>query len=97
MLLALAEIKAKPGKRDEIVKLAAPCIAASRQEAGVLSYRLYVSAENDVTIQFIEKYVDKDALRSHAKSDHLKAFAAAIAPYQDGDMVIDSYIVPDQK
>ena len=97
MLLALAKITAKPGKRDEIIRLAGPCLAASRQEAGVLSYQMYASVEDEVTIQFIEKYVDKDALRAHAKSDHLRAFGAAIAELQDGQMEIEKFLLPDEK
>ena len=95
MLLALATIVAKPGKRDEIVRLAGPCLEASRQEPGVLSYQLYVSAEDSVTVRFIEKYVDKAALKAHAKSAHLQALGKAIADFQEGEMQIELYPAPD--
>jgi quinol monooxygenase YgiN len=35
---------------------------------------LFLSSEDDVTLQFIEEWTDLDALRDHLKSPHLAAF-----------------------
>ena len=77
MIIVEAKCKAKPGKRDAFIEAAQPCIAATRREKGCITYRLYKSTENDVDLLYFEIWTDRDALASHAASDHMKAFAEA--------------------
>ncbi|MDR1730806.1 MAG: antibiotic biosynthesis monooxygenase [Synergistaceae bacterium] len=77
MIVVTSKFKAKPGKRDAVVTLAGPAIAATRKEKGCLRYELFLSSEDDVTLQFIEEWTDPDVLRAHLKSSHLAEFKAA--------------------
>ena len=60
--------------RAKIIEMAAPCVEATRKENGCLRYELFVSSEDDVTLQFVEEWADLDALRAHVKMPHLAAF-----------------------
>ena len=56
------------------MELARPCFEATRQEKGCIRYELFLSCEDDVTLQFIEEWTDLDSLRAHLKSPHLAEF-----------------------
>jgi len=60
-----------------MVELARPCIATTRTEKGCIRYELFLSVEDDVTLQFIEEWTDPDALRAHMKAPHLATFRDA--------------------
>lgn len=74
MIVVTSKFRAKPGNRDRILELARPCIEATRGEKGCIRYELFMSGEDDVTLQFIEEWTDLDALRAHLKSPHLATF-----------------------
>lgn len=74
MIVVTSTFKSVPGKRAKVLELAAPCIEATRREKGCVRYELFLSGEDDVTLQFIEEWTDADSLRSHMKSAHLAAF-----------------------
>ena len=74
MIVVTSKFRAKPGKRDRILELARPCVEATRHEKGCIRYELFMSGEDDVTLQFIEEWTDLDALRVHLKSPHLATF-----------------------
>ena len=60
--------------RSDILELSRPCVEATRKEKGCIRYELFVSSEDDVTLQFVEEWVDLDSLRAHMKSSHLADF-----------------------
>jgi quinol monooxygenase YgiN len=74
MIVVTSTFKSVPGKRASVLELARPCIEATRKEKGCVRYELFVSFEDDVTMQFIEEWADLDSLRAHMKSSHLLAF-----------------------
>ncbi|MDR1378428.1 MAG: antibiotic biosynthesis monooxygenase [Synergistaceae bacterium] len=74
MIVVTSKFESLPGKRAEVVELARPCIETTRKEKGCVHYELFVSSEDDVTLQFVEEWTDLDSLRDHLKSPHLKTF-----------------------
>ena len=56
------------------MELARPCYEATRKEKGCIRYELFLSCEDDVTLQFVEEWTDLDSLRAHLKSPHLAEF-----------------------
>ena len=60
--------------RAKVIEIARPCLEATRKEEGCLRYELFVSSEDDVTLQFIEEWTDLDSLRAHIKSPHVVTF-----------------------
>ena len=76
MIVVTSKFSSTPGNRAKIVELARPCIEATRKEEGCVRYELFVSTEDDVTLQFIEEWTDLDSLRAHMKTPHLATFKA---------------------
>ena len=74
MIVVTAKIKSLPGMRAKVVEMSGPCVEATRKENGCMRYELYVSSEDDVTMQFVEEWADLDALRAHLKTPHVLAF-----------------------
>ena len=60
--------------RPKVLEMAAPCVEATRKEKGCLRYELFVSSEDDVTLQFIEEWTDLDSLRAHLNTPHVVTF-----------------------
>jgi quinol monooxygenase YgiN len=83
LIVVTSKFKSLPGRRDDVVKVARPCLAATRKEKGCVRYELFASCEDDVTLQFVEEWEDADALRAHLKSDHLAAFKESRKPLTD--------------
>ena len=84
MVIVAAAMVAKPGKREELIAVAQDCIAATRREKGCISYTLYSSTEDDVTVFFFEQWENLDCLKSHTQTAHFKAFGAARKPLVEG-------------
>ncbi|MDR1977627.1 MAG: antibiotic biosynthesis monooxygenase [Synergistaceae bacterium] len=84
MIVVTSTFKSLPGKRAEIVELSRPCVEATRKEKGCVRYELFLSGEDDVTLQFIEEWTDLDSLRAHLKAPHLAAFKERRAGSVDG-------------
>jgi len=74
VIVVTAKFKSLPGMRDKVVEYASSCVEATRKEQGCVRYELFLSSEDDVTLQFIEEWTDLDALRVHLKAPHLVAF-----------------------
>lgn len=73
----VALVDVKPGQEDAFIAAAQKCVAASRQEPGVLHYDLWREAEGEQRFVFNELYADDAAVDAHMQSDHFKAFGMA--------------------
>jgi quinol monooxygenase YgiN len=91
MLVVLANITTKPGQRSEAIKASLDCIKATREENGCILYELFASAEDETSLVFVEKWTDKDALRAHLQTEHLKNSSKARAPYVDGEIKVNVF------
>ena len=74
MIVVTSTFRTKPGMRKKVAELAHPCFEATRKEKGCIRYELFMSCEDEVTLQFIEEWTDLDCLRVHLKTPHLLAF-----------------------
>lgn len=77
MIIVAATLTAKPGKREALLKVAAPCVTATRKEDGCISYTPYLSVENDDDIFVFEQWASKAALDAHMQTAHFKELGAA--------------------
>jgi quinol monooxygenase YgiN len=75
MVIVSAKILTAPGRRDEFIKAAQECIAATRKEAGCLQYELYASTEDPDRLMYFEQWTSREALDTHIKSAHMVKFA----------------------
>src|SRR5713101_9481450 len=85
MIHVLAIITAKPGKREEVLAAFRANMPAVHAEQGCIEYGPAVDAEGIGSFQaklgpdtfvVIEKWESPDALKAHAASPHMAAYAA---------------------
>ena len=82
MIHVLAVITAKPGMREAVLKEFRANMPAVHAEKGCIEYGPAVDAEGspakygDDTFVVIEKWESPDALKAHANSSHMAAYAA---------------------
>lgn len=81
----IAVITAKPGKRDEILAAFKANVAAVHAEDGCIEYGATVDAEGvggfqtkygEESLVVVEKWASLEALKAHATSPHMAAYAA---------------------
>jgi len=84
MINVVAVITAKPGKRDEVLKAFRANVPNVTAEPGCIEYGAGVDVDPGPPVQtkfgadtfvVIEKYKDMEALKAHAGSPHMKAYA----------------------
>lgn len=91
MIVTMATITAKEGKRDELSILAIRLVSETRKEQGCISYDYYLSSEDDYTAIFVEKWSGSDALKEHLKTVHFKKFFADSKDLLDEPGAISTY------
>jgi quinol monooxygenase YgiN len=74
MVYVIATLTVKPEMKAELFAAARECIAATRREAGNISYDLFESATDPAKLVFVEEWESADLLPVHSKSDHMRAF-----------------------
>ena len=88
-------IKAKAGKERELEAAFAPCIAATKKEAGCLAYELNRDPDEPTTYVMFEKFKNVAALEAHLKQDHTTKLLKALEPLTDGELKAKVYTVPE--
>jgi len=83
MIHVLAIITTKPGKRDEVLAAFRANMPAVHAEQGCIEYGPAADAEGGPGVKYgvdtfvvIEKWESPEALRAHATSPHMAAYAA---------------------
>jgi quinol monooxygenase YgiN len=88
-------IKAKSGKEKDLEAAFAPCIAATKKEAGCLAYELNQDPDDPTTYVMFEKFKNVAALEAHLKSEHTTKLLKALEPLTDGEIKGKVYVVPE--
>jgi quinol monooxygenase YgiN len=85
MIHVIAVITAKPGRREEVLKLFRANVPAVRAERGCIEYGAAVDADPALPVQtkygpdtfvVVEKWESMDALKAHAAAPHMAAYGA---------------------
>ena len=74
MVIVIAKMTVKPGKKDEIFAWAQDLITATRAEEKCISYELLDDPYDDSRCSFVEKWLDKEALVQHLKTPHINVW-----------------------
>jgi quinol monooxygenase YgiN len=90
----LVTIKAKAGKEKDVEDAFAPCIAATKKEAGCLAYELNRDPDEPTTYLMYEKFKSVSALDEHLKQDHTQKLLKALEALTDGEIKAKVYAVP---
>lgn len=78
MIVVVGRVRTDADKRDGLMRVGQAVAAASRPEAGCISYRLYEDTEVENEFVFLEEWATRDALQRHFATSHVREFMEAI-------------------
>ncbi|SEV88437.1 putative quinol monooxygenase [Natrinema salifodinae] len=93
MLIIHATFPIDPDSRDEALELVRDLAERSREEDGIIDYRVTTDVENPDTFRFFERYEDEDAFDAHAETDHFETFEAALPELLAGEPEVTRFDV----
>jgi quinol monooxygenase YgiN len=91
VLVVIATLPGKPDKREEICTALAKAAAASRCDAGCVSYAFHVDLEDPDRYVSVEIWQDQASLDAHFLTPHLAELFAVAGDLLAGAPVIDTY------
>ncbi|RMH03389.1 MAG: antibiotic biosynthesis monooxygenase [Planctomycetota bacterium] len=91
MHVIAAELRAAPGRREELLALCRRMLAPSRAEEGCLSYRFFVDPDDPERVLFFEEWRDRAAIDRHFATPHFRDFQARTADLIDAEPVLRIY------
>jgi quinol monooxygenase YgiN len=78
LLTVVAEIKAKPGKEDDLRRALLALIEPTRKEDGYVQYDLHVHSSDPGRFLFYENWTSKEHLDRHLATPHLVKFLSMV-------------------
>jgi quinol monooxygenase YgiN len=78
MIVVVGRVKTDAEKREALITIGQAVAAASRAEAGCVSYRVYEDTEIENEFVFVEEWEDDEALKRHFATPHIGDFMRAI-------------------
>lgn len=81
MIIIHSEVPVEPDSRAAAIGLLNDVAERSREEPGVIEYRVTSDLEDPNTLRIIEQYEDEQAQQSHESSDHVAEFQRAMEPH----------------
>ncbi|PSP97237.1 antibiotic biosynthesis monooxygenase [Halobacteriales archaeon QS_4_70_19] len=96
MIVLNASIPIDPDSREAAVDAATELARQSREEDGVVDYRVALDIEDDATLRVFEQYEDDAAVESHMESDHFQAFQGRIPEFVAGDVELYRFDVDEK-
>ena len=78
MIVVVGRVISDAEKREELIRVGQTVAAASRREAGCISYRLYEDTEVEDEFVFVEDWESDAALKEHFTTPHIAEFLKAI-------------------
>jgi quinol monooxygenase YgiN len=78
MIIVVGRVKTDADRRAALIGVGQAVAAASRAEAGCMSYRLYEDTEIENEFVFIEEWDGEEALKRHFSSSHVRDFLQAV-------------------
>ncbi|TOP33457.1 putative quinol monooxygenase [Vibrio parahaemolyticus] len=91
MIHLVAEVKAYPDSKDQVVNLLAGLLEPTRQEEGCCQYELYLDEKLDGLFMFQEIWASQEALDKHLQSPHMAVFLETL---EENDWVEYTQIRP---
>ncbi len=96
MIVLNASIPIDPDSHETAVEAATELAERSREEDGVIDYRVALDIEDDTTLRVFEQYEDDAAVQSHMGSDHFEAFQGRIPEFVAGDVELHRFDVSEK-
>jgi quinol monooxygenase YgiN len=91
MINIIAKNHVKKDKIEEFKATAKPLIAASRAEAGCISYSLFEDVKDSSILTFIEEWESLEAITIHNNSSHFTSIVPLLAPLTEKPTDVNLY------
>jgi quinol monooxygenase YgiN len=78
MIVVVGRVVTDTDRREALVRIGQKVAAASRQETGCVSYRVYQDTEQENEFVFVEEWESSEALQRHFATPHIAEFMQAI-------------------
>ena len=78
MIVVVGRVQTDADKRDALIRIGQTVAAASREETGCVSYRLYEDTERENEFVFVEEWESGEPLQRHFATSHVNEFMQAI-------------------
>jgi quinol monooxygenase YgiN len=91
----LVTFKVKAGNEKKLEEAFAPCLIATRKEAGCVAYYLNRDPDEPANYIMYEHFKSIAALESHLKEKHTQKLLETVIPMCDGDPKIKVLHVPE--
>ena len=91
MLVIAGTISIDPANRDEAIAAAVEMMAATREEAGCISYTFSADLSEPGDFRIFEEWESQDALDAHFKAPHMAAFQKEMGGFGVRNMAIQRY------
>ena len=91
MHIIVAEMKALPGKVEQVATVLETLLAPSRAEPGCISYRFFYSHDDSERIMFYEEWQDMAEIEFHFATEHFEALGGQLDGLLDGEPKMDIF------
>lgn len=95
MIVQYAVVPVDPDSREQAVRAVTELAERSREESGVVEYRVGADVEDDSVLRIFEQYEDQQAVDAHMNSEHFGAFQERLPEFAGGDVELYKYEVSD--
>jgi quinol monooxygenase YgiN len=65
MILVIGQVAARPDSIGEMLRVSTEHVHRSRTEPGCISHHVAIDADDPLTLHFIERWANAEALRTH--------------------------------
>ena len=93
MIIVHGIIPIKSAHRDKALDLAREMSAATRTEAGCISYEFYVGLRDPNTLILLQEWENMEALAGHLRTEHMKVFLDELPNVLAGQVMTRRYQV----
>ncbi len=93
MIVIAGRIRIKPGTQADATRAARDMVAATRPEAGCVSYAFYADLEDPCAFFIFEEWENDEALARHFATPHMAAFQAQVLTFIAASPEIKRYVV----
>lgn len=97
MILVTGRVTAKPDTFDEILRVSREHVHRSRKEPGCISHHVAIDADDPLTLQFVERWADEAALKTHFRVPESRAMARRLRDLAADPGAMQIYTVDEIK
>jgi quinol monooxygenase YgiN len=84
MIVVVGRVRTDDARRADLVRIGQTVAAASREEDGCRSYRVYEDTERPNEFVFVEEWDSHQALEKHFRTPHIAEFMRTVPAAIDG-------------